>query len=156
MVRELKDRVLSLRKQGFHSLWDYVLIVGKWISKLRKRGFLSGSCGSCWAFSVVASVESVSAIEGQPLVSLSEQELIDCDPNSMGCKGGVRQYAMKFVASFPWNTALFSKPQFCLYCVLQNYASFIKHSLFQYVPLIKQGQWACHETLLEEIATCPR
>lgn len=37
-----------------------------------------GQCGSCWAFSAVASMESVYAIATGKLESFSEQELVDC------------------------------------------------------------------------------
>lgn len=40
-----------------------------------------GQCGSCWAFSAVASMESVYAITTGHLVSFSEQELVDCTKN---------------------------------------------------------------------------
>ncbi|GMT03794.1 hypothetical protein PENTCL1PPCAC_25968, partial [Pristionchus entomophagus] len=56
-----------------------------------------GSCGSCWAFATVASVETANAIAGNPLVALSEQEMIECDTRNTGCRGGVRSYAMSFV-----------------------------------------------------------
>jgi cathepsin F len=41
-----------------------------------------GMCGSCWAFSTVATVESAWAIKTGKLLSLSEQEVVDC---SKGC-----------------------------------------------------------------------
>ncbi|VDK60553.1 unnamed protein product [Anisakis simplex] len=54
-------------------------------------------CGSCWAFGAVGVVESMNAIAKNPLVSLSEQQLIDCDMNDNGCDGGYRPYALQYI-----------------------------------------------------------
>lgn len=56
-----------------------------------------GQCGSCWAFATVAAVEAQHAIKKNQLVSLSEQEMVDCDDKNNGCSGGYRPYAMRFV-----------------------------------------------------------
>lgn len=47
-----------------------------------------GQCGSCWAFSSIATIESASAIATGTLLKLSEQQLIDCDTYANGCNGG--------------------------------------------------------------------
>lgn len=49
-----------------------------------------GSCGSCWAFSMTASLESAKAAEGanMSVMDLSEQQLVSCDRGSSGCGGG--------------------------------------------------------------------
>ncbi|XP_067898113.1 cathepsin O [Heterodontus francisci] len=46
------------------------------------------SCGGCWAFSVVESIESSYAIKGGQLEMLSAQEVIDCSYKDAGCNGG--------------------------------------------------------------------
>ncbi|CAL5041191.1 unnamed protein product [Urochloa decumbens] len=54
-------------------------------------------CGGCWAFSAVAAMEGINEIVTGSLVSLSEQEVIDCDSQDNGCNGGVMQNAFQFV-----------------------------------------------------------
>jgi len=46
-----------------------------------------GSCGSCWAFSAIASIEGEHAIKSGNLLKLSEQQCLDCGRKG-SCQGG--------------------------------------------------------------------
>jgi len=50
-------------------------------------------CGSCWAFATVANIEGAGFVENKKLLSLSEQQLIDCDKKDWACQGGLPSWA---------------------------------------------------------------
>jgi len=58
-----------------------------------------GECGSCWAISVVETIESYYCLNGHPLVALSIEQIIDCDTTGEdeGCNGGFPDSAYKYV-----------------------------------------------------------
>jgi len=56
-----------------------------------------GSCGSCWAFSATENIESMWALAGNDLVSLSREQIVDCDTVDQGCGGGDTPSAYQYV-----------------------------------------------------------
>jgi len=58
-----------------------------------------GQCGSCWAFSATGAMEGINQINGKGLISLSEQQLMDCSGpyGNDGCNGGLEYNAWEYV-----------------------------------------------------------
>ncbi|XP_071956330.1 digestive cysteine proteinase 1-like [Antedon mediterranea] len=60
-----------------------------------------GLCGSGWAFSTTGTVEGAAQIKTGKLISLSEQQLIDCSTDNSGCNGGTHmQWAIEYLFEF--------------------------------------------------------
>lgn len=56
-----------------------------------------GQCGSCWAFSAVGALEGRAQLATDKLVSMAEQQFVDCDTESdQGCEGGFMDDAFKY------------------------------------------------------------
>lgn len=67
-------------------------------------------CGSCWAFSVIATIEKQYYDINRQVVHLSHQELVDCSEEDHGCDGGwplitysyVQQYGISTAKAYPY------------------------------------------------------
>lgn len=82
--------------------WDNLNIVVPKQFDWREKGAVTpakqqGKCGCCWAFSVVATVESLIKIKGGNLLDLSEQELLACDLSNAGYASGWPSKALEWI-----------------------------------------------------------
>ena len=83
-----------------------------------------GQCGSCWAFSAVASTEGAYCIASGNLQSYAEQQLVDCDTACYGCNGGwanegfiyFQSHFAMFESSYPYT----AKDGTCKYSATNN------------------------------------
>jgi cathepsin F len=55
------------------------------------------SCGACYAFSSVANLESLYYIKYNKTINLSEQQIVNCNPYSVGCNGGNVALVFKYL-----------------------------------------------------------
>ncbi|KAF8007758.1 hypothetical protein BT93_K1681 [Corymbia citriodora subsp. variegata] len=96
-----KSNVLSSKATSFK--YENVTAVPSSMDWRRKGAVTpvkeQGVCLSCWAFSAVAAVEGIHQITTGKLISLSNQELVDCDVDgqNQGCEGGFMDSAFQFI-----------------------------------------------------------
>lgn len=65
------------------------------ITKEKKQTL--GKCGSCWSFATTGVLEGQFFRKTGKLISMSEQNLVDCDKISNGCNGGNKEMAYKYI-----------------------------------------------------------
>ncbi|GIY59251.1 cathepsin L [Caerostris darwini] len=97
---------------GYKLPKDFVSQASSWLPPMhavvpermdwRDHGFVTpvknqGKCGSCWAFAATGSLEGQHARKTGKLVSLSEQNLVDCAKGNEGCGGGYVSLAFHYI-----------------------------------------------------------
>ncbi|KAK5582686.1 hypothetical protein RB653_004271 [Dictyostelium firmibasis] len=125
----------------------------------RKQGAVThvknqGECGGCWSFSATGATEGAQYIANgdQGLVSLSEQQLIDCSDSygNNGCDGGLMTLAFEYIinnggidteASYPFT----AKQEKCLFktanigAELSSYVNVTQYSESDLAVKVTQG-----------------
>ncbi|MDP2854707.1 MAG: C1 family peptidase [Smithellaceae bacterium] len=118
-----------------------------------------GNCGSCWAFGSTAALESrilITSHTPDKDLDLSEQAMVSCDDENMGCSGGFPDSAMSYLKTAgipletdaPYNSGRTGITGACAATMQQNTyrvtgfedvatsVEAIKNAIVQYGPLV--------------------
>jgi len=92
------SRVSGLEKVPFPNITDVADSID-WVSKGAVTPVKDQQrCGSCWAFSSTGALEGAYFVASGKLVSLSEEDLVQCDHDGdNGCQGGLMDNAFGWV-----------------------------------------------------------
>ena len=93
-----KNKWLGINATGKFPHTDILPVLSSNLNTPRKKDWVDrgavtavknqDSCGSCWAFSAIATLETRYKVKSGRLRSFSDQEYLDCTPVSLGCNGG--------------------------------------------------------------------
>merc|ERR1711871_599674 len=112
-----------------------------------------GQCGSCWSFSTTGSTEGAWQIAGHDLVSLSEQQLMDCSTaeGDHSCQGGLMDFGFKYIvdnkgidseADYPYkmaNEACQTAKETSVVATITGYSDVPKQNVAQFKAALAKG-----------------